>query len=73
MSKAAITQADLDDHCPYPPRVKLKHSRKTGKRIMEGRNYLIGIGLLLCVVLLWTFSSFLTQVTHISPYSAAGV
>jgi solute carrier family 35, member F5 len=39
---------------------------KTRKAVIEDnearRNYLVGIGLLLLVVLLWTSSSFLTQV-----------
>jgi hypothetical protein len=67
MSEVAVTQTELNDHYSYPPVSKLKYSRKTSKRIMDRRNYLVGIGLLLCVVFLWTFSSFLTQVTLISP------
>ena len=66
MSEVAITRANLDDHCPSPPSSKSEYSTTTSQRIMDRQNYLVGIGLLLCVVLLWTFSSFLTQVTPIS-------
>ena len=66
MSEVAITQAILEDRCPYPSSSKSEYSTETSQRIMDRRNYLIGIGLLLLVVLLWTFSSFLTQVIPIS-------
>ena len=33
--------------------------------VASRRDYLLGIGLLLLVVLLWTSSNFITQVSHI--------
>lgn len=49
-------------------------ARKSAIEDIEGRrNYLVGIGLLLLVVLLWTSSSFLTQVRIICVIRASRV
>jgi len=37
-------------------------SRRKAQRLLEKREYIIGIILLLLVVLLWTLSNFVTQV-----------
>jgi hypothetical protein len=45
-----------------PPTASSSHAKSIGG-MNDRRNYAIGIGLLLIVVLLWTSSNFLTQVT----------
>lgn len=42
---------------------------ETRRAVANRRDYLLGIGLLLLVVLLWTSSNFITQVSHIEYVS----
>lgn len=42
------------------------HSSEVNSKDLKRRDYFIGIGLLLTVVLLWTISNFVTQVQSYS-------
>jgi hypothetical protein len=50
-----------------PQTVSNSRAKCVGEMTNDRKNYAIGIGLLLTVVLLWTSSNYLTQVTLTHP------
>ncbi|CAK5280569.1 unnamed protein product [Mycena citricolor] len=66
--------SDTHEMDTFAPPTEPRRSRSRGKsparamRLQSTRDYAIGIGLLLCVVFLWTFSNFLTQYMYQGGY-----